>query len=499
VNRRAAAPAILVLIGLVILSGIGALAQDVAGTELRVMRTISAAYALPGSRFVVTLHVYAEQNLNGVGIDETLPLLWTVQPLDNAGAAFKRGSAQWVFPEPMKAGSSKVIVYEVTVPNGDRLLNGSVPACYSITGMAQAKAPALLLPVEGDSELQVVTELPIVNAITHLAVDASGSDVIDLRLSQWITPEQFSRSLNIWQTSAIVPQTGGEIIDLETMKRIIAHVETCTPADAPLPQAPQLIPLAVRSINTSLPCDSILLDDGVPSLRKETRQYAVAVDVTAQHDTYGVGLKEDVPTGWRITPIDNGGFLYRAGTGEWVYPEKLAAGTTRRILYLVDVMNAPIDDMANENWCCGTSVALSGEVDSAVPCGASPVFGESTVQLWRALPVILAISRWDAELDTLDVTLSNRITFNQMQRATAFWLDAAIVPYTGGYTVGYETLKAIMTYWMTNTPVTQPLPGLPADPCDVEGLDCTEGQIPCTWFCEMMAEQPLEDRIGLSP
>jgi len=92
-------------------------------------------------------------------------------------------------------------------------------------------------------------------------------------------------------------------------------------------------------------------------------------------------------------------------------------------------------------------------------CGKRDVTGEDTVHIWQCLPVILVISRWDVLNDSLDVTLSNNISFPQVQRAVAFWQQNAAVPYTCGYTVGYETLKTIVAHWLTGTPVTESIVG----------------------------------------
>ncbi|RLD03751.1 MAG: hypothetical protein DRI32_06900, partial [Chloroflexi bacterium] len=61
---------------------------------------------------------------------------------------------------------------------------------------------------------------------------------------------------------------------------------------------------------------------------------------------------------------------------------------------------------------------------------------------------------------------SDKISFQQVQRAIAFWLEDEVVPRTGGQTVGYETLKTIIAYWLTNTNICDSLPGSVQGACD---------------------------------
>ncbi|HID09323.1 TPA: hypothetical protein EYP13_03785 [Candidatus Micrarchaeota archaeon] len=94
-----------------------------------------------------------------------------------------------------------------------------------------------------------------------------------------------------------------------------------------------------------------------------------------------------------------------------------------------------------------------------------PVGGEDSVEITKCLDVIVAISRWDVERDTVDLTLSDLITLPQVQRAVAFWLEGEPVPYTCGGVVDYETIKEIIALWLTNTPVCKAKPTLIPDEC----------------------------------
>ncbi|MCK4411703.1 hypothetical protein KAV67_05385, partial [Candidatus Bipolaricaulota bacterium] len=86
------------------------------------------------------------------------------------------------------------------------------------------------------------------------------------------------------------------------------------------------------------------------------------------------------------------------------------------------------------------------------------VGGDSNVGIVKALPLLGAVSRWDVKNDTIDIDLSAYISFEQVQRAIAFWLEDEPVPRTNGQTIDYETMKTIIAYWLSNTAVCNPLP-----------------------------------------
>ena len=435
---------------------------------VKVTRTISTVAALPGSTFKVVVRIEPEMDLAGVGLEEKLPVGWKIKPLENAGAAFKRAAVQWVFIDEIKAGTTKVISYEVTVPDSSNLVATTLPVCFDITGIFQARTPALEIPVEGDTTIEITDALPLKTAIAHLVprVGDDSEDTIDLRLSQKIASDQLNRALEIWQNDEYVPWTQGASIGLEDMKEISAYAYTCTPVDVDLPSVPQANINAVRTIATPVPCNNVLLNyigsDGNPA----GNTFTVKVEISADQDLYGVGLAEDLPTGWKVTPIENAGFIYKRSKVEWVFPSKIPAGTMKIIIYQVEVPQTQAFETSASDPCYVSSDEIQGIVDSALPCQDTTVTGDSTVVISDSVPVIVAISRWDVENDTIDINLSDKISFQQVQRAIAFWLEDEVVPRTGGQTVGYETLKTIIAYWLTNTNICDSLPGSVQGACD---------------------------------
>ncbi|NQT91742.1 MAG: hypothetical protein HQ559_03200, partial [Lentisphaerae bacterium] len=425
---------------------------------LRVTRTMSSAHALPESTFQVTLELKADADLNGVGLRENLPIGWTIHAVENAGAAFKLSEVEWVFTDPMYAGTTLYVTYEVTVPAAARLISDPLPQCFTISGTYQTTVPSFETETEGESTVEIVSALPIGTAIAHLIPQQiAGVDIIDLRLSRWISEAQLQRALELWQQDLPVPGTAGKRIDLAMINHLAAQFETCTRADDALPLSidPELS--AVRTLETFLPCDSVLLQEGCLDPGQSARLITVSIEITPSFDAYGVGLKEWFPSAWKATPIEQNGFWYRPSAGEWVYPTRVRAGETIKVFYQIEVVSTPYDSVVAGAGCCGQEMAIVGEVSSALECSIAPVLGEDTVTVGTCIPVILAISRWDVEEDRLDVELSDSITFPQVQRAVQFWVQDLPVPHTCGYTVGYHTLKSIVAYWLSGTPVTAPL------------------------------------------
>jgi len=449
---------------------------DVGELAVSVTRTISTIAALPGSTFLVVVRIEPETDLAGAGLQENLPVGWKIKPLENSGAAFKRSSVQWVFVDQIKANTTKVISYEVTVPDSDELIATTLPVCFTITGTFQSMSPSFDLPVEGDSKIEITDALPLKTAIAHLVprVGYDTEDTIDLRLSQKIEPQQLTRAIEMWQNEEAVPWTQGETIDLEELKELSAYAYTCTPVDLPLPLVPQATINAVRTISTPVPCNNILLNYHGPGGDKAGSTFTVKVEIWADQDLYGVGLKEDLPTGWKVIPVQNDDFIYKASTLEWVYPTKLPAGTIKAIIYQVEVPQTEAIEISASDPCYASRSDLYGLVDSALPCMDTTVTGDSGVDVSDCVSVLVAISRWDVDNDRLDITLSDKISFQQVQRAIAFWLEDEVVPWTCGQTVDYHMLKVIIAYWLTGTNICDPLPYMPSGPCDPETRTCDE-------------------------
>jgi len=440
---------------------------EVADVSATVERFISTTQALPGSTFRVHVRIRAQRDLVGAGLQETLPTGWTITPVDSAGAVFRRPNAQWVFLEQIRAGTERVIVYDVTVPKAEELKFARLPYSIEIDGHFQAKSPEFEIPIEGEYKVEVTDCLSVLTAIAHLVVGRDNEgDKVDLRLSEEITKEQLDRAAELWRKDDPVPETCGERISLSKLKEIAAHHESCVPVDQALPEMPQPDLRAQRSIRTPIPCQGVVLGFFDEKDEPIGNWFTVKVEITSDVDVRGVGLDEDIPSGWRVTPLDNAGFLYKPTANQWVYLGTLKAGQTKQVIYQVEV---PVDhDLDYSSKVPKDRVVhyLSGRADSGWPCLEVPVRGEDRVELGECLDVIVAISRWDVKEEEIDLLLSDKITFQQVQRAVAFWLEGEEVPRTCyPHVVEYETLKEIVARWLTETPICVDLPVAPPEVC----------------------------------
>ncbi len=433
-------------------------------------RSISTTEALPASTFLVTVRIRAEQDLVGVGLEESVPVGWQVTPKESAGAVFNRPATQWVFLDTIRAGAERVISYEVTVPKAEEMTALRLPQRFCITGIFQAKTPDFEVEVGGESCLVVTDCLSIVTAIAHLVPASSPGDRdrLDLRLSEAITKEQLARAGELWRTDQAVVGTCGERISLSTLKKLAAYAESCTPVDQPFPELPRPDLQAVRTILTPIPCEGVVMGFYDASGKPLGNKFTVKVEITSDVDVMGVGLEEELPVGWRVTPVQNDGFLYKPSTNAWAYLGTMKGGRTKVIIYEVEVPPTTTVEAPPTDDCRVLSAEpIVGRADTGLPCVEVDVRGDSRVDLTDCLDVIVAISRWDVKQDKIDLLLSDKISFEQVQRAVAFWLEGEQVPRTCyPSTVGYETLKQIVALWLTGTPICDVLPGAPPEVCE---------------------------------
>lgn len=192
-----------------------------------------------------------------------------------------------------------------------------------------------------------------------------------------------------------------------------------------------------RTISTPLPDHETLVGEA----------FKVTITIRAYGTVMGLGLDEDIPEGWKVKPISNGGAQFKPSCLQWAFFETIYEGEERRIAYEVRV---PEDEEPG-------TFKLTGTVMTILPNMEVPVRGDTEVKVIRFLPIKLAISRIDVETGEIDVTLSNIITFPQIQFAVALWLEERPVPGTNGKKIDFRTMLELITYWLTDTPVDQPL------------------------------------------
>jgi hypothetical protein len=169
-------------------------------------------------------------------------------------------------------------------------------------------------------------------------------------------------------------------------------------------------------------------------------------------------INQSLPEGWTITPITHGVANFRQGDAplelQWVFLEILNPGDVRTITYEVAVPEGASPGI----------FIFTGVVSSASPALEVKTLGEGQVEVKDSLSVETVVSRWDPlggadERGGLNLRLSDTITFEQAQQAVAWWLNGEVVPFTGGKRIDFATIQAIIARWLTETPITEPLPG----------------------------------------
>ncbi len=213
-----------------------------------------------------------------------------------------------------------------------------------------------------------------------------------------------------------------------------------------------------KAINISRTIDTFLPTD--VTLAGET--FRVTLDIQVNTTLNGMGVTERVnqglPDGWVITPIDHGAANFRNVSApremQWVFLEVLNPGDVRQITYEVSVPAANVPGL----------FIFKGVVSSASPAIEIKTGGDEQVEVKDSLPIETVVSRWETstssgESGRLNLNLSNQITFDQVQQAVAWWLGDEVVPFSGNKRIDFRTIQSIIARWLTETPITQPLPG----------------------------------------
>ncbi len=212
--------------------------------------------------------------------------------------------------------------------------------------------------------------------------------------------------------------------------------------------------VAIRSIETYLPGDQTLPGEKV----------LVTLSIRATTRVNGFTVVERVPKDWKFNmlPAESGVSKIKvAGELAWVFLETLDAGQVRTIQYELEV---PERDSPRAEV-----IKLSGVVSSAAPAFENTISGETEISIVIKLPMRVIFARMDTSIaENPRVVLSsgnNIITFAQIQVAVSFfWLDDKEIKNReadGKVNFGkidLKTLQELVAYWLTETPVFEPLP-----------------------------------------
>ena len=179
--------------------------------------------------------------------------------------------------------------------------------------------------------------------------------------------------------------------------------------------------------------------------------FRVTIEIQLGIAVNGLGLDEDLPPGFEVTPIDTAGATFKRAETQFVWAETIQANEIRRVVY--DVTVKPEAVIGPLPRC----FEITGIIESASPAFIQPVGGESQVCLVDCLSVPVSIAHLNAQ-DVVDLRLDEFITADQLQRAVAYWLEEAGVPATCNALIDWEMLKQLVARQLEGVPVDEPIP-----------------------------------------
>jgi len=104
--------------------------------------------------------------------------------------------------------------------------------------------------------------------------------------------------------------------------------------------------------------------------------FTVTLTLTANEDNvHAPALDENLPAGWTVTEVDNGGATYKATTTEWVWSAAMSSGETKTVTYKVTV---PASATPKDYYITGQA--------SAYEVSPVTIGGESKVTVRTAAP-----------------------------------------------------------------------------------------------------------------
>jgi len=198
----------LLVVAIVVLSTIAMVASAIATGEITATRDISTQTVRPGETFTVTVMITANQDIYAPILDENPPSGWTVTPIENGGATFKESEIKWLWLEMLSAGTSKTVVYNITVPTDAEI------GTYYVTGSISAYQVSPT-DVGGESEVCVKTIIDVIPpTIASVELDkymVSPGETINVTISASdnigivsVTAKSFNTTWNSDETSLSV-------------------------------------------------------------------------------------------------------------------------------------------------------------------------------------------------------------------------------------------------------------------------------------------------------
>ncbi|MEA1893827.1 MAG: dockerin type I domain-containing protein [Euryarchaeota archaeon] len=120
--------------------------------------------------------------------------------------------------------------------------------------------------------------------------------------------------------------------------------------------------------------------------------FTVTLTLAANEDIQAPMMDENLPTGWAVTDVDNGGATYKAASTEWVWTTAMPSGETRTVIYNVTM---PASATPKDLY------YITGQV-SAYNVSPVAISGESTV----TVTTLCGDVNHDGILSTADVIIA---------------------------------------------------------------------------------------------
>lgn len=258
--------------------------------------------------------------LGGIKLEEQLPDNFVAQPVENGGTApvtNNKGKIVWYWPI-VERGEERHVTYRVHVP-------ASVPAgIYTLTGVVNG------YELQEKDEITVIPPPTVPEIIAHFRPDIGK---IDMRLDNNVTFQQLEQALE-WWVDGDTPPCASTPISLKEIETVLSSYLTDSAA-----QETEIQPIHK--------VDKLEMDYSLSPFELAVGgQIKVDLAIRATEQLFGLGVKQDLPAKWSISPIDDDGALFRVSTdpagrqsAQWLWIEKLERGAVKRIRFKLNVPN----------------------------------------------------------------------------------------------------------------------------------------------------------------
>ena len=409
---------------------------------LEARRKLSSSKIPPGESVRCAIDVKAKARVSGVGVEESIPDGWKVNPRQENRAVFKSSTNQWLLPEMLRPGETRRISFNLESPSPHQLNDGDLDRELDLSGEISSANPEFNGRIRGDSNLTLTRSIDPIVALSHYDVN---DKELDFSLPGRISDDQIGAAVRSWQTGESLPGITEDIGFNFIKKALVYHQKGINP-DAEFSQVKGGDPHVFRNIRTGLPEDLLFLDPESPQYveAEDAVEFEVEIEVKPGGRTLmGVGLEEELPEGWEVKPKRSEGLAYKPSTNQWVITRPILPGEKFTVSYTVRV---PLDEATG-------TFRVSGVLSESWSGRSYGMGGDDSLELTTVLPIEAVISRWNTETGKLDMEMDNYISESQSKKAIELWVEDRPVPYTGGKRLNFDDIRKIISYQLEKTPV----------------------------------------------